>query len=258
MWAHSRGSMVSSDSRNITLHHNIIYRNYKRNPLIQSSDGNIINNVIVNYQYQAYIQPFEASVRANFIGNYFRSYIHNRPPIRVFDYNKGYDGNSSIYYKDNYDAKFRPLSTQLETDIRVLHPSKKTNDNDDNVKDRIKAHLFEFVEIQPVHEAYELVLKEAGAIYPKRDSADKRIVAFIKSGKAPQSLINDPKEVGGWPILKGGKASIDSDNDGIPDNWERLYGLDSNNSKDANLKNLSLHGYTNLELYLNSIINYCE
>jgi len=252
-WAHSRGSMVNSDSRDITYHHNLLYRNYKRNPLIQSSDGNIINNVMVNYQYQVYVEPFEEKVRANFIGNYFRSYLHIRPPIRVYDVNKGYDGKSGVYYKDNYDSKFRPDSKYLETSIRILH-KKSDSKGDGHVRDRVEPYLFDSVKVEPVHKAYKSVLEKVGANYPKRDSADERVIAFVLSGKAPKTLINDPSEVGGWPFIKGGEALPDSDHDGMPDSWERSHKLNPKKAEDRNDKTLSSIGYTNLEVYLNSLV----
>jgi len=252
-WAHSRGSMVNSDSRDITYHHNLLYRNYKRNPLIQSSDGNIINNVIVNYQYQVFIEPFEEKVRANFIGNYFRSYLHIRPPIRVYDLNKGYDGQSGVYYKDNYDSKFRPNSTYAENSIRILHQDSDAI-GDGHVEDKSTPYTFDIVKVESVEEAYTSVLNKVGANYPKRDSADERVIAFVSSGKAPSTLINDPSEVGGWPIIKGGIAPIDSDHDGMPDSWEQSKGLNLSDGDDGNSQSLSDIGYTNLEIYLNELV----
>lgn len=253
VWRHSRGVMITENSHNISLHHNLIFNNYKRNPLIQSSDVDFVNNVVVNYQYQGYVQPFKGKVEANFIGNYFRSYIHNRPPIRVFDYNRGYDGNSSIYYKDNYDSVFRPSSTQAETDIRILHINKKKIDLDGHVSDREKPFPFLSVHTQPVHIAYTLVLENVGTNYPKRDSVDQRVISFIKSGKAPKEFVNHPKDVGGWAKLPSRTFSCDSDHDGIPDKWEKKHGLNPHNILDGNEKGLSSLGYTNLEIYLNSL-----
>ncbi len=250
---HSRGIMITEDSRNITLHHNLIYRNYKRNPLIQSSDADVVNNIIVNPQYQVYIQPFKGAVRANFIGNYFRSYRHKRPPIRVFDYNKGYDANSGVYCRDNYDVHFRPDENRTETDIRVLHFS-DTNDSDGHIKDMSRPYPFASVDTQSVHKAYELVLANVGANYPKRDEADRRVINLVKSGKAPKTFVDSPLDVGGWPKLSKGVAPIDSDHDGMPDSWERDNGLNPNDKEDRNGKSLSSIGYTNLEVYLNGLL----
>ena len=44
---------------------------------------------------------------------------------------------------------------------------------------------------------------------------------------------------------------LDTDRDGMPDAWEKTRGLDPQDPKDASL--LTPTGYTNLELYLNSL-----
>ena len=52
------------------------------------------------------------------------------------------------------------------------------------------------------HDAKELLrklLKDCGAILPKRDAVDARVVEQIRWGKG--SLINSQREVGGWPRL---------------------------------------------------------
>ena len=46
---------------------------------------------------------------------------------------------------------------------------------------------------------------------------------------------------------------VDSDHDGIPDDWEKAHGLNPNDPSDAN-KDLNGDGYTNLEKYLNSLV----
>jgi len=57
----------------------------------------------------------------------------------------------------------------------------------------------------------------------------------------------------GLPDLKGGPASVDSDHDGMPDEWETAHGLDPSNKDDGNKTNLSADSYTNLEMYLNEL-----
>jgi len=48
-------------------------------------------------------------------------------------------------------------------------------------------------------------------------------------------------------------AGFDTDGDGIPDTFETANGLDPSNPDDRNFVDLSLVGYTNLEVYLNSL-----
>ena len=47
---------------------------------------------------------------------------------------------------------------------------------------------------------------------------------------------------------------IDSDEDGIPDDWEKKNGLNPNNAEDASQYAKSKSGYTNIEEYLNSVV----
>jgi hypothetical protein len=59
--------------------------------------------------------------------------------------------------------------------------------------------------------------------------------------------------VNAWPTLKSTQALPDTDKDGMPDEWERKYGLDANNANDSNV--IKLHPtFTNLEVYLNSLV----
>lgn len=46
---------------------------------------------------------------------------------------------------------------------------------------------------------------------------------------------------------------IDSDNDGMPDEWEKANGLDPNDNSDSGKYNLNPQ-YTNLEVYINGLV----
>jgi hypothetical protein len=45
---------------------------------------------------------------------------------------------------------------------------------------------------------------------------------------------------------------VDSDHDGMPDAWEKQYGLNPNDPSDG-VKDMNGDGYTNVEKYLNGI-----
>jgi pectate lyase len=109
----------------------------------------------------------------------------------------------------------------------------------------------EIVYTHPADEAYNLVLENAGAILPKRDDIDLRIVNDVKNGTG--KIIDTQSQVGGWPNYKSAIAPIDDDNDGLPDVWEIKHGLDSANNLDNNLDN-DKDGYTNIEEWLNGTI----
>jgi hypothetical protein len=101
-------------------------------------------------------------------------------------------------------------------------------------------------------EAYELVLKYAGAS-KKRDDADARIVLGIMEGS--NRLIDSQDEVGGWPELKSLPAPPDSDRDGMADAWEEENGLNPSDPEDRNGDRDS-DGFTNLEAYINTLAPY--
>ncbi|WP_321518920.1 polysaccharide lyase [uncultured Bacteroides sp.] len=129
--------------------------------------------------------------------------------------------------------------------------------------------------IMSANEAYNYVLDNAGANFPKRDIIDERIIHQVRTGEVyydkkadsktyfqfkyrklqPDSyklgIITDISQVGGYPQYKG-KPYKDSDGDGMPDAWEIKYGLNPHDASDAN-GDLSGDGYTNIEKYINGI-----
>ena len=106
------------------------------------------------------------------------------------------------------------------------------------------------VQTQSAAEAFELVLRNAGATRPRRDSVDARIVSDVRNGTG--KIINDEKEVGGWPTYASGEPPENTANDGIPDEWKKTHGLSLNDPSVASAINAA--GYTELEVYLNSIV----
>jgi len=133
------------------------------------------------------------------------------------------------------------------------------------------------VTIIPTKEAYDYVLTNVGANLPTRDAVDKRIIEDVRTGKISyvagtdnskgakwvkhrlpddsykQGIITDPNQVGGYPEYKGTPYK-DSDKDGMPDDYELKHGLDPHNAADASLFPKDGGGYTNIEIYLNSVV----
>ncbi|MCH5715709.1 pectate lyase family protein [Niabella hibiscisoli] len=108
------------------------------------------------------------------------------------------------------------------------------------------------VTLQTAREAYQLVLGNVGASLPKYDAVDLRLIAEAKSHKAvsgEKGIINDASEVGGWPVYQYTKVPVDTDKDGMPDEWEIKHRLDPKRA-DNNGNDLSKE-YTNIEMYIN-------
>ncbi len=106
---------------------------------------------------------------------------------------------------------------------------------------------------QTAEEAYKAVLQRAGCTLPVRDAIDARIIEDVRNGTATRGengFVSNQKAAGGWVAMKSGPVPADSDNDGMPDQWEKTYGLDAN-SADDNSWDKDGDGYTNVEEYLN-------
>lgn len=121
-------------------------------------------------------------------------------------------------------------------------------------------------------EAYEAVIAKAGARLPRLDDVDTRILAEAGGKQEPVfhgafkvgyiGIIdsqNDLKPEGAgddwsaWPDLTiGAEDIVDTDGDGMPDEWESANGLDKDNFADGAV--IAENGYSNLENYLNNII----
>ncbi|OKS86961.1 hypothetical protein RG47T_2419 [Mucilaginibacter polytrichastri] len=113
------------------------------------------------------------------------------------------------------------------------------------------------IHVQTAEDAYQAVLQKAGAnIY--RDPVDLRTLNDVATGTAKEGsehngIIDSQKDVGGWPDLKSLPAPLDTDHDGIPDAWEKQHGLSPNDPTDGAAIQPDKQ-YTNLEVYLNSLV----
>jgi len=102
--------------------------------------------------------------------------------------------------------------------------------------------------------AFESVLAKAGATLPVRDAVDTRVTEMVRTGKVgnENGIINDPKEVGGYPeySFSPDQVPADTDHDGMPDEWEKKYELNPEDASDGSIDSDG-DGYTNVEECLN-------
>jgi len=104
--------------------------------------------------------------------------------------------------------------------------------------------------------AFKAVLESSGASY-HRDKVDARIVDEVATGKSKygeNGIINSQNDVGGWPVISSGTAEKDTDQDGMPDEWENENGLNPKDPTDSKGVDLDPN-YTNVEVYLNSLVD---
>jgi hypothetical protein len=111
--------------------------------------------------------------------------------------------------------------------------------------------------------ALQQVLRHGGASLPGRDTLDQRILKEVRvrggrmidvQGGFPHGTAYE-KSKGAWPALKSAAAPKDTDQDGMPDDWEKKNKLNPTDAADAAKFTLA-KGYTNIEVYVNSLVKY--
>jgi len=280
---HAFGSTIGG--HNSMFARNLWANNIARNPSVgMDGDFNFANNVIFNWWNRSADGGDNLSL-FNFINNYYKP-----GPITPKDKPIAH---RILKPESGRDPKNKALFGRVYADGNIVDGDEKVTKNnwDGGIQigempdagrytDSIKA-LTPFpmpkVTIIPAKEAYEYVLENAGAILPKRDAVDARIVNDVRTGKIfyidntansngskwvkhrlpddsyKQGIITDVSQVGGYPEYKGTPYK-DSDNDGMPDAYEVKHGLNPHDAKDAYAYPKNGGGYTNIEIYLNSIV----
>lgn len=231
--------------QNTTFHHNIIANNVSRN-LALSNDliHDHINNVVYNWGGNSGYGGNPAS-KVNVINNYYKYGPDTIRKVRNRIYSPSDGGNwyvngnfvegYSEITADNWNGGVQPYDqVSAEHMVKLEQPYPLEN---------VPA-------IESAEVAYESVLANAGAVLPKRDPLDAKLVNDIKNNTG--RVINSSIEEGGWPELQSVIAPLDNDHDGMPDEWEKNHGLDPNNAEDRN-GDYNGNGYTNVEKYINSI-----
>ncbi len=253
----AHGFGASLGGKNCSYLYNFFSSAVARNPSIGGNhiestiNSDFSNNVIFNYAYRT----GDGKPRSiNVIGNYYKpgpatkDVVANR--IVKVDNAKGYHFASTWYIADNV-IEGNKLVNKDNVKYGVEYDEGSTPEMN-ILATPCTAPNTKYVSAQ---KAYKIVLKEVGAIKPQRDSFDTRILAQAE-GKQPiegNGIVDTVEQAGGWPDLSGAnKAAKDTDGDGMPDAWELKNKLNPNNSADGIL--LLKTGYTNLEVYLNSLM----
>lgn len=242
---HSMGSLLNGKG-GFSLHHCLYSTNNNRNPRAHAIEMDYRNNVVYNWGNTVCYTSF-APCYLNFVNNYFKPgpITSDKSKKRIF---VPADDMPRIYLQGNILEGVPELTA--DNDKMVCTPSGK-GEYANNWKELIICHKpFDtpYITTHTAKEAYELVLKDAGATLPRRDAVDTRIIENVQQNKG--TLVNSPEEVGGWPELKSILAPKDFDQDGMPDEWEIQHGLNPQDPSDGN-QDIDNDGYTNVEEYLN-------
>ncbi|MBI5693805.1 MAG: pectate lyase [Verrucomicrobia bacterium] len=240
-------------------HHNLLAHHSSRNPRASgNADSGLMdyrNNVVYNWGFNS-AYGGELWPR-NWINNYYKAgpatsanvrhriFLQKDPRGRMFaagNLVEGFPAISADNWRGGID--FAPDGEATEATLRVDRP-----------------FVVAPVATQSAAEALVAVLAEAGCSRV-RDAVDARIVEEVRTGTARfgetyagggKGIIDSQRAVGGWPVLRSLPAPVDTDHDGMPDEWERRHGLDPLNPADG-AQSSNPGEYTNLERYLHSLL----
>lgn len=265
--------------KNASFHHNLLAHNDSRmvrfdHGYVSSLAGPVdyVNNVIYNWgsnsAYGGETQQGAQAKTFNMINNYYKpgpststnakTRILNPTtacdnctgtdvPGKFFITGNVMEGYSTIT-KDNTSKNAIKLDSKSPITYEEWKASCVSSTKFVSSDDKFNYNL---ISQQSAKDAFMKVIESAGASY-YRDEVDTRIANDAKNGTG--KIMEDEKSpLMVWPDLKGEKL-VDTDGDGIPDEFEVKHGLeplkDDANDYDLDPKKY----YTNLEVYANSLV----
>jgi hypothetical protein len=249
---HSYGSLLNSGT--YSFHHNLYAHSKSRNPQPQDAQGRLleldfVNNVIFNPQdrYGSGSGQFDA----NYIGNVGINGPQNNDStdflLRTNNVNARVFAEGNMIDTDRNDGLFDPVLLVGEDFFRP---------NDDHT---LMPTRFSFSDVpaSSAERAYIQVLSHAGSMN-YRDPVDRQLIRTVMNHL--NWSINTQADVVlngqvAYPTLPAGTASLDSNQDGVPDTWASTAGFDPfsmDNSQRLN-RVFAPSGYTYLEEYVHTL-----
>lgn len=272
-------------------HHNLIAHHTSRTPRLGPRPGtqtdermDMRNNVIYNHGANGCYGG--EGMNVNIVNNYYKTgpTSNSRPEriagigIRTSEYT-GHDSASPNQWDVMWhkwgtfyvDGNMNPKAPNMAKDnwqYGIYNQIDKSG-NDGTFNDNVARDMrldtpieYVYTTTHTAEKAYEKVLEYAGASF-RRDALDDIIINDVKTGTAKHGnngIIDNQNQVKysdgstGWPKLNSGTAKPDTDGDGIPDEWETANGLNPNDASDG--PKIAKDGYTNLEIYMNSLVQH--
>ena len=250
--------------RHFSAHHNLLSGCNSRTPRFDGirnapeENGDLRNNVIYNWGHNN-LYAGEGGTY-NIVNNYYKPGPDTKPEVKNRIANPWNKPPKIAFGKWYIDGNYIEGSTEVSNNNwKGVAMEKGTPADKEGAKLNQPFNAMN-IATESAAAAYQSVLKSAGASYV-RDTLDQRIVKDVVNGSGhflnvqggfPHGTAYE-LTVNAWPTLKATKAPIDTDSDGIPDEWENKHGLNKNDANDAIQLTINQQ-YTNLEVYLNELV----
>ncbi|WP_284638329.1 Ig-like domain-containing protein [Paenibacillus silviterrae] len=229
-----------------SFHHNMFVNHTSRMPRLGNgtTPGTVTmaNNVIYNWGFNN-TYGGTIGLKSNVVNNYYKPGPSTDSSVKGRIINPG-DGE--FYINGNF--MFGNPEASADNRKGIQDQSASTVISNAPFQD----NGYNLLNVEDPQAAYNHVIRQVGAVLPKRDASDARIIQDVIDGTG--RIINREYEVGGYPELRTGAIPDDTDHDGMPDAWEESHGLNKNDASDG--KAITASGYSNLEIYLNSLVDW--
>jgi hypothetical protein len=231
------GAHTESVASNWAWYYNAFANSHNRNPLAKTNTV-YVNNV--NYDDEAdYTTHTSTNFSHDIVGNYF---IYG--PTSSGNTWYQVDKNQSIYYSGNL------LDTDKDGKLSGATTTPYWYQGTGTVLTAPWSSVTKANPIYSAASAYRIVTSRTGA--QPHDPMDSliwsQIASLGKSGQMYTSQTQTGLSNNGYGTIAGGTKPTDSDNDGMPDYWEKAMGL--NSAKDDAMT-IDANGYANIEEYIN-------
>ena len=249
-----------------SFHHNLLAHNEGRNwSLSGGLDGagaydghhDIFNNVVYNWGGRA---TDGGTHEGQFVANYYKMGPATTQKFLLNAQLEGTGSGSQAYY---VSGNIRENTNKTKTQDRLDDTYKYTLSGGQQLDWTVfqdKPFFESYATVETATQAFQNVLSDVGCNQPELDNHDNRMIqetlwgttSTVGSKSKKKGLIDHEDDAGGFAALNiieaARPADWDTDQDGVPDWYERVVGTDPavvDNNGDVNQND-----YTNLEDYL--------
>lgn len=252
--------------RHLTAYHNLFAHCVNRNPRFNGTRlgaseelVDFRNNIIYNWGNNS-VYGGEGGAY-NIVNNYYKYGPSTNPNVkfRIVNPTKNDQmGFGKFYVAGNYVDGSDEVTQHNNKGVDMGSDASKSFK-----KETLTSTPFSAITIPVVSakDAFYAFIQHGGCSLPVRDTLDQRILrnVFERNGAIIDVQGGLPhgtpyeKSAQAWPLLITKHVPVDSDADGMPDEWEISKGLNPKDPADAMRTTLHVF-YTNIEMYINSLV----
>ncbi len=256
---HGMGSIWNGYETTFT--HNLFSSNGNRSPRFEgaftyggqtyTNKMTFANNVVYNWGHNSSYGGDRGEAQVNYLSNYYKPGPSTLEKVKA------------VFFDCDTDSSYGSVKSSYYIDGNIMEGNSELNaDNTLGFKDLGSAanQLTEPVEllaeydVEDAYTAYENVLNHVGASH-NRNAYVARIIDDVINNTG--RMVNTEAEITGFDDTVYTSDLVDSDSDGMPDEWETANGLDPNDSSDAGVivddETSQYYGYSNIEIYINEL-----